>query len=92
MLKVELIFIAADRTLFQRRLELPSEATVADAMRAARIIDIYPEIEILPVGIFSRIVPLITRLKSGDRIEIYRPLLIDPKTKRRTAASFKLAQ
>jgi len=38
------------------------------------------------LGIFGKIVPQNTRLKEGDRIEIYRPLIIDPKESRRQRA------
>lgn len=38
------------------------------------------------VGIFSQKVALNTQLKDGDRIEIYRPLLIEPMTIRKTKA------
>lgn len=39
------------------------------------------------VGIYGKIVALTTEVKSGDRIEIYRPLINDPKTIRRKRAS-----
>lgn len=37
----------------------------------------------LPLGIFGKIVADATVLQSGDRIELYRPLIIDPKENRR---------
>jgi len=57
--------------------------TVADALNASGVFEQYPEAEGLPVGIFSRIVTLDTPVKPGDRVEVYRPLLGDPKEKRR---------
>lgn len=49
--------------------------------------DIFPEIEAEPiVGIFSRKVALDDSLEHGDRLEIYRPLLADPKEVRRRKA------
>lgn len=41
------------------------------------------------VGIFGRIVSLDTLLNDGDRVEIYRPLVVDPKTRRRHRADRK---
>ena len=38
------------------------------------------------VGIFGRRVPPATRLADGDRVEIYRPLALDPKEQRRRRA------
>ena len=39
-----------------------------------------------PIGIFGRVVAPDALLKDGDRVEIYRPLLADPKDARRTRA------
>ncbi|WGE14528.1 RnfH family protein [Pasteurella multocida] len=44
------------------------------------------------VGIFSRPAKLTDQLKDGDRIEIYRPLLADPKEIRRKRAEQQAAQ
>ena len=60
--------------------------TVADALAQSGVFEHYPEAQGLSVGIFSRIVTLDTQLKPGDRVEIYRPLLGDPKEKRRKRA------
>ena len=83
MVNVELIFVASDQTVFQRRLCLVKGATVADAITASGIINQYPLASALPTGIFSKLVSRETVLSSGDRVELYRPLTIDPKEKRR---------
>lgn len=57
--------------------------TVADALTASGVFEQYPEAQDLSVGIFSRKVTLDTLVKPGDRVEVYRPLLSDPKEKRR---------
>lgn len=64
-------------------------ATVADAIEASRIRTRHPEIELLPgrVGIFGRRVPLTRRLRQEDRVEIYRPLIADPRSARRRRAA-----
>jgi uncharacterized protein len=60
--------------------ELPAGATVADALAASGI-----QME-SPVGIFGKRVTLGHKLLPGDRVEIYRPLAIDPKEARRRRA------
>ncbi|MDF1683992.1 MAG: RnfH family protein [Legionellaceae bacterium] len=57
--------------------------TVADALAASRLFEQYPETKNLVVGIFSQKVSLDTLVKPGDRVEVYRPLISDPKEKRR---------
>lgn len=72
---------------FLRALHLPSGSTVADAIAAA---DVERECRIdaaaLEVGVWSRRATLHTRLRDGDRVELYRPLRIDPKDARRLRA------
>jgi hypothetical protein len=61
--------------------------TVAEAINLSGIRQIFPGIEEQPtVGIFSRKVPLDHALQAGDRVEIYRALLVDPKEVRRRKA------
>lgn len=60
--------------------------TVADLIHAAGLAQARPEIKALTVGIFARRVTWDTILKPGDRVEVYRPLQIDPKEKRRRKA------
>lgn len=60
--------------------KLPAGATVRDALRACG----------LPgsaFGVFGKVVGADTRLKDGDRVEIYRPLTADPKEQRRQRAA-----
>jgi len=61
--------------------------TVTEAIEASGIRQLFPGIEAQPVvGIFSRKVSLDHPLQDGDRVEIYRPLLADPKEVRRRKA------
>ena len=57
--------------------------TVTDALAASKLFERYPETKNLDVGIFSQKVALDTLVKPGDRVEVYRPLISDPKEKRR---------
>jgi putative ubiquitin-RnfH superfamily antitoxin RatB of RatAB toxin-antitoxin module len=61
---------------------LPAGATVRDAVRASGIAGI----DLQRVGIFGKRVSADTRLAEGDRVEIYRPLTMDPKEARRARA------
>lgn len=89
MVKVELVYVAADREIVHQKLTLEPGATVADALNLSGLLKSNPEVKDLPVGIFAKQVARETLLKSGDRIEIYRPLIIDPKEKRRQRAKTK---
>jgi putative ubiquitin-RnfH superfamily antitoxin RatB of RatAB toxin-antitoxin module len=62
--------------------------TVAEAIEQSAIRKEFPEIQAEPVavGIFSRKVAMDHVLREGDRIEIYRPLIADPKEARRQRA------
>lgn len=86
MVEVELVYIPAKAPIVHQHLSLHSGASVADALDASGILLSHPEVKAFSVGIFSKQVELETKVKSGDRIEIYRSLLIDPKEKRRQRA------
>lgn len=66
-------------------MELPEGATVEVAIHASGILQQFPEIRLseMSAGIFGRICQLDHRLAAGDRVEIYRPLVADPKSARR---------
>jgi uncharacterized protein len=64
---------------------LPQGASVRDAIAASGIGERRP-VDLEAVGIFGRRVAPDTRLADGDRVEIYRPLLLDPKEQRRRRA------
>ncbi len=71
-------------------LELPHGATLADALACIARRDDFPPLDLAatPVGIFGQIVSDRTRrLEQGDRIELYRPLSVDPMTARRLRIS-----
>jgi putative ubiquitin-RnfH superfamily antitoxin RatB of RatAB toxin-antitoxin module len=62
-----------------------SKWRLRDAIEGAGILTVFPEIdlEVNPVGIFSKARKLTDGVKEGDRVEIYRQLTIDPKEARR---------
>ncbi len=92
MINVEVIYA----TLMSQepiQLALIEGATVDDAIKASGVREIYPELsdKSLVVGIFGEIIHDPSRycLIEGDRVEIYRPLVMDPKEARRLRASQK---
>ena len=70
------------------KVTLEEGASVKDAILASGMLSHYPEIDLnkQKVGIFSKPCQLQDRIKANDRIEIYRPLTIDPKEARRAKA------
>jgi uncharacterized protein len=69
-------------------LEVSADATVSQAIEESRVVERYPEIDLAinKVGIFGKLAKLDDSLHAGDRIEIYRPLIADPKEVRRQRA------
>lgn len=69
-------------------LSVAANDTVKQVIERSGILQQFPEIDldIQKVGIWSRPVKLQDRVKEGDRIEIYRPLIADPKDLRRRRA------
>ena len=68
---------------------LATGATVADAIERSGIAARLPDVDIAgaPVGIFGKRVRRDTTLGDGDRVELYRRLIADPKVARRRRAS-----
>lgn len=62
-------------------LKVNEGATVSDAIALSKITDKFPEIDLEKnkVGIFGKKTTLETKLNEFDRVEIYRPLIADPK-------------
>jgi len=84
---IELIY-ALPQTQNLVTIEIASDCTVGQAITQSKILDLYPEIdlEVNKVGIFSKVCKLDDQLYDGDRIEIYRPLIADPKEVRKKRA------
>lgn len=71
------------------KLRVPGGTSVADAVRLSGLSSVFPEIATAPLhcAIYGRQVPATHVVADGDRVEILRPLLIDPKESRRRAAA-----
>ena len=72
-------------------LDLAERATIADAIVAARLAERFPGVDssAMRTGIWSREAPPATRLREGDRVELYRALEADPKDMRRARAKVR---
>ncbi|NVK02688.1 MAG: RnfH family protein [Oceanospirillaceae bacterium] len=72
-------------------LQVEEGSTAFEAVARSRIAEIFPEIDInqAPMGIFGKAIkdPRAQVLSAGDRVEIYRPLIIDPKDARAARAA-----
>lgn len=66
-------------------LQVEQGATVGDALRASGLLVRHPAIDlgVLKVGVWGRVQPLDALLRERDRVEVYRPLTVDPKEARR---------
>jgi uncharacterized protein len=87
MIRVEVVFALPDKATCLT-VEVVTGTTAEQAVIQSGIIDKCPEIDAnaLTLGIWNRTVKPTQALKDGDRIEIYRPLIADPKDARRKRA------
>jgi len=86
-INIEAVYALPDeQTLFKQ--SVPEGAAVAEAIRLCGILEKYPEIDLAAnkLGIFGKLVKADTVLRDRDRIEIYRPLIADPREVRRKRA------
>ena len=86
-LRVQVVYALPERC-WTFALELEEGAKVADSLAAAQLATALPGVMVDParLAVFGRTATLDTRLHDGDRVEILRPLLADPKQARRQRA------
>ncbi len=89
---IDIVHIPLDQKPLHARVELAAGMTVGIALGKSGLLEKYPELSGMAVGIFSRAVQLDDLVKAGDRVEIYRPLLLDPMEIRRQRARSKPKQ
>ncbi len=65
--------------------------TLEEVIRASGVLERHPEIALdaVKTGVYGKLRPLSDLVRDGDRIEIYRPLIADPKESRRRRARHK---
>lgn len=84
MLEIEIVYGLPDRQVL-KTMQLAEGTTVRTAALQSGLDGIFENLNLhsAPFGIFGKAVKDDTPLRDGDRIEVYRPLLIDPKEARR---------
>ncbi|HEZ6158510.1 TPA: RnfH family protein [Neisseria meningitidis] len=84
MLEIEIVYGLPDRQVL-KTMQLAEGTTVRAAALQSGLDGIFEDLNLhsAPLGIFGKAVKDDTLLRDGDRIEVYRPLLIDPKEARR---------
>jgi len=87
MVNVEVAYAKPEQQVIVT-LTMPEDATVEAALKASGLLERFPEISgsELKVGIFGVVCKLDRSVREGDRIEIYRSLVHDPKEARRQRA------
>lgn len=84
-LQVTVLVALQPRVCHEVNLVLPCGSCLADALRASRLLDGLSDAEVdaLQPGIWGQRVPPDQLLRDGDRVELTRPLTVDPKMARR---------
>ena len=84
-LEVEVAYAPAPGQVDLVTVSLASGATVLHALRASRLLERHPDIDLAVqrVGIWGRLKTLSDPVRDRDRVEVYRALKVDPKEARR---------
>jgi len=82
--RVVVVVSPGPRQVREVMLSLPQGATVAQALQASGLLALMGgDPAALAVGVWRRKAPLTQMLRDLDRVEVYRPLQVDPKVARR---------
>jgi putative ubiquitin-RnfH superfamily antitoxin RatB of RatAB toxin-antitoxin module len=86
-INIEVVYALPDEQILLKR-SVPAGTTVAEAIQASGVLDKHPEIDLASnkLGIFGKLTKADAVVRDKDRIEIYRPLIADPKEVRRKRA------
>ncbi len=84
MVNVGVAYTNKDKQVWLK-IDVPDGSTVIDAIEESGVLDMFPEIDLenQKIGIYGKMTKPDTKLKEGDRVEIYRPITADPKTVKR---------
>lgn len=85
LIEVTVAYSPAAREVHEIVLQLPPETTVAQALQQSGLQALYPDLDwsAAAVGLWGRKASQDQLLRDKDRLEIYRPLRVDPKVARR---------
>ena len=88
-MKIEITYALPDRQELVN-VDLPEGSTVMQAIESSGLLQKYPEIDpggVNKLGVFAKLAKADAVLRDRDRVEIYRPLIADPKEVRRQKAA-----
>lgn len=84
-IQITVVYSPAFREIREIALQLAPASTVLQALQASGLLQLFPLIDqqTTVVGVWGRKASLDQTLRENDRVEIYRPLTVDPKVARR---------
>lgn len=87
-IQIEVVYAKSERQEVVH-VSLPAHSTVAQAIEGSGLLAKHPEIDMNKnkLGIYAKLVKADTVLRDRDRVEIYRPLIADPKEVRKQRAA-----
>ena len=88
LIEVEVAYARPDQQVILT-VRVPAGATIEDALRRSGLLERFAEIDLAvnKVGVFGKASRLDAGLEPGDRVEVYRPLIADPKEARKQRAA-----
>lgn len=88
LITVEVVFAKPGEQALEE-LHVPAGSTIEAVVRQSGFLERFPEIDLSKnkVGVFGKAVALAASINEGDRVEIYRPLIADPKEARKKRAA-----
>ena len=93
-MRITVVHSHAPRQLWLRELDLDSGATVREALAASGLLDAFPTLDLgaCTVAVWGQRAQPTQRLREGDRVEVCRPLKVDPKVARQDTAFSRVAE
>ena len=88
MINVEVAYALEDKQTIMT-LDVPEGTTALEAAKQSGITNMFDDIDLdnAKLGILAKVVAPTQVLRAGDRVEIYRPLIADPKEVRKARAA-----
>ena len=85
VLRLTVVYSPAPRVVHECGVQLTGAPTVREALQASGLLEAFPALRAAApaVGVWGRKTTLGHVLRDGDRVEVYRPLVVDPKVARR---------
>lgn len=86
-IKISVAYVGVSEQVV-KPLEVPEGTSVRDAIERSGVLELCPEIDLakFKTGVWNKAAKLDQPLQSGDRVEVYRPLIADPKAARKQRA------